>query len=217
MNRPYPEIVSPTPWSLPPAERAEINSLQVGVLALQGGVLEHKLMLRHLGINPREVRTPVDLEGLQGLIIPGGESTTIAHLLDLHDLRDPLCKQIQTGLAVWGTCAGLILLAKQDDNDVPRSLGLMNIQVKRNAYGSQIDSFFLESKMAVLGDHPFPTVFIRAPVITTIGTDVEVLATLPNGSPIAARQHSMLGTTFHPELTGDPRFHSYFLDMIAAY
>jgi 5'-phosphate synthase pdxT subunit len=171
-------------------------------------------MLRHLGAEAVEVRQSRDLEGLQAIILPGGESTTVARLLDLHGLREPLRQCILQGAPAWGTCAGLILLARHLGEDRPKPLGVMDISVARNAYGRQTDSFESDLAIPALGQAPFHAVFIRAPAITACGPGVEVLARLPDGTPVAARQGHLLVTAFHPELTTDTRFHSYFLRMV---
>ena len=183
----------------------------IGVLALQGDFAEHVTVLSKLGTEVREVRTPRDLQGLGGLIIPGGESTTIAKLIDRWDLRRPITRFAADGGAVWGTCAGLILIARNvTDGPVP-SLGLLDVDVRRNAYGGQLDSFETDVAIPTLGSLPLHTIFIRAPVITRVGTSVEVLAALPDGTPIAVREGNLLGSSFHPELTPDTRFHAYLL------
>ena len=191
----------------------------VGVLALQGDFAEHLTMLRKLEVETREVRLPGDLAGLQGLIIPGGESTTQARLMDTYGLREPLKERVRSGMAVWGTCAGLILLAGKLAEDRPEPLGLMDIEVQRNAYGRQVDSFETDLPVPVLSNRKdFHTVFIRAPKILHVGKNVAVLASLPKGGEVVAvQQERMLATAFHPELTGDTRFHHYFLKMMSVH
>src|SRR5262245_12790244 len=191
----------------------------VGVLALQGDFREHGNMLKELGALPREVRLPQDLEGLDGLIIPGGESTTIGKLMMAYNLQQPLCELIAAGTPVWGTCAGLILLARETDNALAGQplLATMRVRVKRNAFGSQGDSFEADLKVPALGDPPFHAVFIRGPSVERVEEGVEVLATLDDGTIVAIRQDNLLGTAFHPEMTGDPRFHAYFLRLIARH
>ncbi|MSP14486.1 MAG: pyridoxal 5'-phosphate synthase glutaminase subunit PdxT [Chloroflexi bacterium] len=190
----------------------------IGVLALQGDFREHVDVLRQLGVEVREVRLPEHLAGLDGLIIPGGESTTIGKLAMTFGLIEPLRDFVATGHAVWGTCAGAIFLAK--DAGYPQPLiGMMDISVARNAFGRQVESFETDLNMPELakvaeGDEPFKAIFIRAPLITSVGPGVEILAQLDAGRIVAARQGNMLVTSFHPELTSDPRFHRYFLQMV---
>ena len=185
----------------------------IGVLALQGDFLEHITTLQSLGIATREVRLPEDLEGLDGIIFPGGESTTMANLMDVFSFRRPLIEKISQGLPVWGTCAGMILLAKKLEQDRPDPLKLMDISVSRNAFGRQIDSF--ETELTIDGwEAPMHATFIRAPLITKVGEGVAVLAKLEDGTIVAARQKNMLVTSFHPELTEDIRLHEYFVSLI---
>lgn len=184
------------------------------MLALQGDFREHCEVLDHLGITAPEVRLPKDLEGLDGLIIPGGESTTIVRLMRTSHLLEPLRKLAGDGFPIWGTCAGMILLAKRlDDTGIP-ALEAMDITIRRNAFGRQVDSFEADLHVPALGDPPYRAVFIRAPIIEDIGPAVEVLARLPEGTPVAARQGRLLATAFHPELTSDDRFHRFFLEHI---
>ncbi|MCS7281788.1 MAG: pyridoxal 5'-phosphate synthase glutaminase subunit PdxT [Anaerolineae bacterium] len=189
--------------------------MKIGVLALQGAFLEHEAMLRRLGVQTRQVRLPRDLEGLDGLIIPGGESTSIGYLAERRGLLEPLREFALSGRPVWGTCAGMILLAREIVDGIPGQpvLGLMDITVRRNAFGRQVNSFETDLEVPTLGDPPFPAVFIRAPVIERVGPEVEVLARLEEGSPVAVRQGNLLATAFHPELTTDARFHRYFLGL----
>jgi pyridoxal 5'-phosphate synthase pdxT subunit len=187
--------------------------MKIGVLALQGDFAEHAVALRRAGAEPVEVRLPRDLAGLQGLIIPGGESTTITRLLVSYDLLQPLTSLVRGGFPTWGTCAGAIVLAKEAIGLDQPNIGAMDITVRRNAFGSQIDSFETDLAVTGLGDDPYHAVFIRAPVIEAVGPEVEVLASLPDGRLVAARQDHMLATSFHPELTADDRFHRYFVDM----
>ena len=188
----------------------------IGVLALQGDFAEHVTVLRTLDIDAREVRLPAEMEGLDGFIIPGGESMTMAKLMDSYGLREPIQARVRDGMAVWGTCAGLILLAKELEDDRPEPLGLMDIDVARNAFGRQVDSFEADLPVAVLGEQPFHAVFIRAPVIKQLRNGIQELANLPDGRVVAARQERMLATAFHPELTDDARFHEYFLSMVGS-
>lgn len=187
----------------------------IGVLALQGDFREHREVLERLGAVAPEVRLPKDLEGLDGLIIPGGESTAIVRLMRTSGLLDPLRKMAADDFPMWGTCAGMILLAKRLDETGMPALEAMDIAVRRNAFGRQVDSFEADLSVPLLGDLPFRAVFIRAPVIADVGPGVEVLARLPDGAPVAARQGRLLATAFHPELTSDHRFHQFFLQRIA--
>jgi 5'-phosphate synthase pdxT subunit len=189
----------------------------IGVLALQGDFAEHIAMLRSIGVDAVEVRLPAQLAEIDALIIPGGESTTITRLLDIYELREPIRRLGVAGLPIWGTCAGAIVLAKQaTDLDRP-NLALMDIEVRRNAFGRQVDSFEENLDIADFGETPFHAVFIRAPIIERAGAGVEVLATLPDGTIVAAREGALLATSFHPELTGDARFHQLLADLAAAY
>ena len=188
--------------------------MNVGVLALQGDFLEHKAMLRSLGAQPVEVRLPGQLDGLDALIIPGGESTTIGKLAVSYGLLEPL-REFARHKPVWGTCAGMIMLARDIGRAQPL-LGLMNITVNRNAFGRQVDSFETDLDVPALGPEPFRALFIRAPLVTAVGDGVEVLARLDGSSIVAVRQGHWLATAFHPELTGDSRFHRYFLRDVAA-
>lgn len=186
---------------------------RIGVLALQGAFIEHEHVLARLGAQPVEVRLPEHLEGLSGLIIPGGESTTMGLLAQKWGLLEPLRAFARSGRPLWGTCAGMILLAKEVVDGVPGQpiLGLMDITVRRNAFGRQVDSFEADLAIPVLGDLPFHAVFIRAPVIERVGSGVKVLAALEDGTAVAVQQGNLLATAFHPELTRDDRFHRYFL------
>lgn len=186
--------------------------MKVGVLALQGDFQEHCAMLRGLGVEAPEVRLPAHLEGLDGLIIPGGESTTIGKLAVAYDLMTPLQAMADT-MAMWGTCGGLVFLARAVGRDQPL-LGLMDMVVQRNAFGRQVDSFEDELDIAGLEGGPFHGIFIRAPVIESVGPGVEVLCRLSDGRIVAARQGKLLVTAFHPELTRDDRLHRYFLHLI---
>ena len=161
-----------------------------------------------------EVRLPEQLEGLDGLIIPGGESTAIGKLAVTYGLQEAIRRYAQQGKPVYGTCAGMILLSNDVGRDQPL-LGVMDVKVERNAFGRQLDSFETDLQIPELGDEPFPAVFIRAPKIENVGEDVDVLAFLPDGTPVAARQDNMLVTAFHPELTDDLRFHRYFLAVVS--
>nr|BBH94083.1 pyridoxal 5'-phosphate synthase subunit PdxT [Thermogemmatispora argillosa] len=188
----------------------------IGVLALQGDFEAHLKALSKLGVATRAVKLPEHLTDLDGIIIPGGESTTIGKLMVDYGLDRPLKSLIEQGLPVWGTCAGLILLAKKTDNALEGQplLAVMNIAVRRNAFGSQRESFETDLSIPVLGEVPFHAFFIRGPAITEVGPDVEVLATLDDGTIVAVREGNRLGTAFHPEVSRDPRFHHYFLRLV---
>jgi len=186
----------------------------IGVLALQGDFREHREVIERLGGTAPEVRHLQDLAGLDGLIIPGGESTAIVRLMASSHLLEPLRELAGGGFPVWGTCAGMILLAKRLDATGIPALEAMDIGVRRNAFGRQVDSFEVDLRVPVLGDPPFHAVFIRAPVIEAVGPEVEVLARLADDTPVAARQGRLLATAFHPELTPDSRFHRFFLDHV---
>jgi 5'-phosphate synthase pdxT subunit len=188
----------------------------IGVLALQGDFREHRETLRRMGLDPQEVRLPDHLDGLDGLIIPGGESTTILRLMRSSRLLEPLRKLAQDDFPIWGTCAGMILLAKRLDETGMPALQAMDITVRRNAFGRQVDSFETDVPIAALGGDPFHAVFIRAPIIEEVGPTVEVLACLADGTPVAARERRLLATAFHPELTPDTRLHRFFLDRLVA-
>lgn len=191
--------------------------MRIGVLGLQGDYLEHLHALRRLGVEAVDVRLPQHLEGIDGLIIPGGESTTIGALAECHRLLEPLRRMAAAGRPIWGTCAGMIFLAKDVGRPQP-TLGLMDIRVRRNAFGRQIDSFEVDLEVPALarvGDpRPFYAVFIRAPLIEAVGPGVEILARLEDGTIVAAQQGGLLATAFHPELTEDLRFHRYFLELV---
>lgn len=188
----------------------------IGVLALQGDFAEHIAILNRMNVQAKEIRLAEQLAGLDGLIIPGGESTTIGKLAVDFQLMEPLRKFAQ-GHAIWGTCAGAIFLSKDAKRSQPL-MGVMDISVERNAFGRQIDSFEIDLTIPALtglggGDHPYHAVFIRAPLIESVGPQVEVLSKLENGRIVAARQGKLLATSFHPELTLDDRFHRYFVEM----
>jgi 5'-phosphate synthase pdxT subunit len=182
----------------------------VGVLALQGDFSEHAAMLRRLNAEVREVRLPGDLEGLDCLIIPGGESTTITRLMAMYGLLEPL-RAFAAHRPVWGTCAGMIVIAKHATDLDRETLGLMDISVVRNAFGRQVDSFETDLEIAEVTGGPFHAVFIRAPLIKDAGPGVKVLAQIEGQGIVAARQGRLLATSFHPELTNDLRLHEYFL------
>jgi 5'-phosphate synthase pdxT subunit len=190
--------------------------MRIGVLALQGDFAEHISMLKRLNVEASEVRLPEQLQGLDGLIIPGGESTTIGKLANDFGLIEPL-REFGQRHAIWGTCAGAIFLSKDISRDQPL-LGLMDIKVERNAFGRQVDSFETdldvpELKRSTGTNHPYHAVFIRAPLIESVSGDAKALASLDDGRIVAAQQGHFLATAFHPELTDDTRFHEYFLSL----
>jgi 5'-phosphate synthase pdxT subunit len=191
--------------------------MRIGVLALQGAFIEHEAMLRRLGVEAVEVRLPKDLDGVDGVIIPGGESTTIGKLAVQYNLVEPLREMAQAGKPLWGTCAGLIFMAKDVGHDQPL-LGLMDVAVQRNAFGRQVDSFEANIDIkGVDGGKPFHAIFIRAPLIESVGAGVEVLARVERDNEeviVAAQQGNLLVTSFHPELSNDDRFHRYFVKMV---
>ncbi|GCE10509.1 pyridoxal 5'-phosphate synthase glutaminase subunit PdxT [Tengunoibacter tsumagoiensis] len=189
---------------------------RIGVLALQGDFEAHLKMLAQLGVDGKAVRLPEHLEKLDGIIIPGGESTTIGKLMVIYGLDEVLQQKLREGLPVWGTCAGLILLAKETDNALAGQplLASMDIRVRRNAFGSQRESFETDLSVSALGEAPFHAFFIRGPSIEKVGPTVEVLATLDDGTIVAVREGTFLGTAFHPEVSGDTRFHEYFLRIV---
>jgi 5'-phosphate synthase pdxT subunit len=191
--------------------------MKIGVLALQGAVIEHIRLLRKLGAEAAEIYLPEDLRHVQGLIIPGGESTAIRKLAHQSDLLQPLKDFARTG-AVWGTCAGMILLAREVEGDRPY-LGVMDIAVQRNAFGRQVDSFVTDLYVSDFDNgrgHPFPGVFIRAPKLVRAWGQARIIAELPDRTAAAAVQGKLLATAFHPELTDDPRFHRFFLQLVAS-
>jgi 5'-phosphate synthase pdxT subunit len=181
--------------------------MKIGVLALQGAFVEHLNVLRQIGVEGVPVRLPADLDGVSGLILPGGESTTMRKLIGRWGLREPILDLARQGAPLFGTCAGMILLAREiDDGDEP-VLSLLDVTVKRNAFGRQLDSFEADLQVPVLGDAPLHGVFIRAPVVERVGDDVDVLASLDDGRVVAVRERNVLATAFHPELAGETRFH----------
>lgn len=186
--------------------------MKIGILGFQGAVIEHQRHIEKLGEEPVIVRYPDQLDRLDGIILPGGESTTMGKLLNRTGMMEPLRARIQGGLPVWGTCAGMILLAKELENDPVRHLAVMDITVRRNAYGTQIDSFNVDLLVPEVSKTPVSLVFIRAPFITKIGADVKVLCEV-DGNIVAARCGNCLATSFHPELTDNSAFHRYFVDM----
>lgn len=194
----------------------ETGAMKVGILALQGGVVEHANLLQQAGAQPVAVRLPAHLDGLDALILPGGESTTIGKLAVRFGLLEPL-RRFAAARPVWGTCAGMILLAR-NTGTAPPLLAAMDITVQRNAFGRQADSFVMAITVPALEDglrRPFPAVFIRAPQIVAANGTAQIIARLADGTAVAARQGRLLATAFHPELTGDDRFHRYFLEISA--
>lgn len=189
---------------------------RVGVLALQGDFREHLLALGSLGVEPVSVRRPEELGSVDGLIIPGGESSVMDKLSRMFGIAVPLKAAIASGLPVYGTCAGLIMLADEvrDSIEGQESLGGLDVAVRRNAFGSQLDSFETDLVMPAIGGPPMHAVFIRAPLVERAGESVSVLAQLADGRIVAVEQGNLLGTSFHPEMTNDLRFHQYFVDKV---
>jgi len=187
--------------------------MNIGILGFQGGIIEHKQLLENIGCNVIHVLYREDLEKIDGLILPGGESTTISRILNRTGIMQPLREKIQNGLPVWGTCAGMILLAKNLSNDSKvDGIKTMDITVRRNAYGTQLDSFNTSVVIPKVSEKEIPLVFIRAPFIDSVDENVEVICEV-NGNIVAARQGNMLVSSFHPELTDDVEFHKYFVNM----
>ncbi len=186
----------------------------VGVLAVQGDFAEHISTLNRIGVVTHEVRLPSDLDNVDALIIPGGESTTLRKLFDNYALSAPIIERAHRGTPIWGTCAGMIMLARELTDDRPEPLNLMNITVTRNAYGRQIDSFVAPVKCPILGPDNFNGVFIRAPSVTNISESVEIIGKLDDGSPVALLENNIMATSFHPELTNDTRFHELFCKIV---
>ncbi len=189
--------------------------MRVGVLALQGAFAEHIAVLNQLDTEAVPVRLPDQLARLDGLVIPGGESTTITNLMLSYDFRDEIGRLAAAGLPIFGTCAGMVLLAREVIGNGLQPAAAMAISVRRNAFGRQMESFESDVAIPALGERPFPGVFIRAPIIERADDDVEVIARLPVGTMVAARQGKLIACAFHPELTDDRRFHEYFLDVAA--
>ena len=187
---------------------------KIGVLALQGAFSEHIAALHQLGVMAFPLRLPGDMKGIVGLVIPGGESTAISRLMTEYQLTGEIIKFVNRGLPVFGTCAGMIILAKKVSGLDGQPLGIIDIDVQRNAFGRQVDSFEADIEVPVLGQTPFHAVFIRAPRIDRVGQNVDVLASLPDGTAVAARQGNIVVAAFHPELTTDLRFHEYFLNIV---
>ena len=188
--------------------------MRVGVLALQGTFIEHIGILRQLGVESPPIRLSHELDTLDGLIIPGGESTTMLRLMENFGLIQPIREMARDDLPIWGTCAGMVLLAKSTSNYEMETLALMDAKVRRNAFGSQVDSFEADMEIPAVGEEPFHAVFIRAPIIEEAEPGVEILSRLADGTIVAIRQNRLLACAFHPEFTDDLRFHSYFLKMV---
>ncbi len=189
---------------------------RIGVLALQGDFEAHLKMLEESGAQGKAIRLPEQLAEIDGIIIPGGESTTIGKLMVMYGLDGVLREKILAGVPIWGTCAGLILLAQETDNALVGQplLASMDIRVRRNAFGSQRESFETDLSVPALGEAPFHAFFIRGPAVEEVGPGVEVLAALNDGTIVAVREGTLLGTAFHPEISGDKRFHQYFLRIV---
>jgi 5'-phosphate synthase pdxT subunit len=191
--------------------------MKIGVLALQGAFREHLDTLRAIGAEGVPVRLPEDLEGVSGLILPGGESTTMRKLIDRWALREPIMRLAEGGAPLYGTCAGMIVLAREIAGGEPPVLPLLDVTVERNAFGRQLDSFEAELPVPVLGDRPVHGVFIRAPIIERVGPGVDVLARLADGRVVAVRDRNVIATSFHPELAGETRFHRLVATMAAEH
>ncbi|WP_232466298.1 pyridoxal 5'-phosphate synthase glutaminase subunit PdxT [Diaminobutyricimonas sp. LJ205] len=191
---------------------------RIGVLALQGDFREHIQVLTGLGADAVPVRRPAELDTVDGLVIPGGESSVIDKLTRTFGMQQPLRDAIAAGLPVYGTCAGLIMLADRvlDSIEGQQTIGGLDVEVRRNAFGSQVDSFETDLDVPVLGETPVHAVFIRAPIVETVGPAASALASLEDGRVVAVEQGNLLGTSFHPEMTGETRFHAYFLDKVRA-
>ena len=193
------------------------SHIRIGVLAVQGAFAEHLAILKQLGVESVPVRLPEDLDGLSGLIIPGGESTTMRKLIDTWGLRQPILDLAHKGAPIFGTCAGMILLSSEITDGDPPVFPLLDISVKRNAFGRQLESFESELNVPVLGDRPVHAVFIRAPIVERVGDDVDVLAELDDGRVVAVRKGGVIATAFHPELAGETRFHRLIATMAAEF
>ena len=185
----------------------------IGVLAIQGDFIEHINILQTLGVECREIRLPEQLSDVDGLIIPGGESTTLSRLLTRYNLRQPIKQLATDGKPLWGTCAGMIMMASEITENDPVPLEIMDIGVQRNAFGRQIDSFEQELEITGFDETPYHAIFIRAPVIKRVGSGISIMASLQDGRPVAVQQANLMATSFHPELTKDSRFHTHFLNL----
>ncbi|HEX7948944.1 MAG TPA: pyridoxal 5'-phosphate synthase glutaminase subunit PdxT [Candidatus Limnocylindrales bacterium] len=193
------------------------QSVKIGVLAVQGDFAEHLATLRSIGVDATAVRLPADLDGVDGLILPGGESTTMRRLIDRWGLREPILELARGGAPVYGTCAGMIVMARDIVDGDPAVLPLLDVAVRRNAFGRQLDSFETELRVPILGDQPVHAVFIRAPIIERTGPGVDVLARLDDGRIVAVRERNVIATSFHPELAGETRFHRLLATMAAEH
>jgi 5'-phosphate synthase pdxT subunit len=191
--------------------------MKIGVLALHGAVIEHIQTLRAIGVEPVAVRLPEDLEGLSGLILPGGESTTMRKLVARWNLREPIMSLARSGAPILGTCAGMIVVAKEITGGEEPVFPLIDVTVARNAFGRQLDSFETDLPMPILGDRPVHAIFIRAPIIERVGPGVEVLARLPDQRIVAVRQRNVIAISFHPELAGETRVHRLMATMAAEF
>jgi 5'-phosphate synthase pdxT subunit len=191
--------------------------VRIGVLALQGAFREHLDVFRSLGVEAVPVRLPADLAGVSALVLPGGESTTMRRLIERWGLREPILEMARQGAPVFGTCAGMILLSKEVLDGEEPVLPLLDVSVKRNAFGRQLDSFEADLQVPMLGDAPVHGVFIRAPVIDRVGDGVDVLARLEDGRVVAVRERNVVATAFHPELAGETRFHRLLATMAGAF
>jgi 5'-phosphate synthase pdxT subunit len=191
--------------------------MRIGVLALQGAFREHLDTLHAIGVEGVRVREPADLEGISGLILPGGESTTMRQLIDRWGMREPIMALAETGAPLFGTCAGMIVLASEIAGGEPPILPLLDIAVERNAFGRQLESFEAELLVPILGDTPVHAVFIRAPIVDRTGPGVDVLARLDDGRVVAVRERNVIATAFHPELAGETRFHRLLATMAAEH
>jgi len=191
--------------------------MRIGVLALQGAFAEHLVVLRAIGVESVEVRLPEHLADVDGLIIPGGESTTMRRLIDRWGLHQPILELAERGAPLFGTCAGMIVLAREIEGDEPPVLPLLDVTVRRNAFGRQLDSFEADLEVPLLGAQPVHGVFIRAPVIERVGPGVDVIAKLPDGRIVAVRERNVIATSFHPELAGETRFHRLVAMMAAEH
>ena len=191
--------------------------MKIGVLALQGAFAEHVAALRAIGVEAVEVRLPAQLDDVDGLIIPGGESTTMRNLIRRWNMREPILALAERGAPLFGTCAGMIVLSRQIEGGEEPILPLLDVTVERNAFGRQLDSFETDLSVPLLGDTPVHAVFIRAPVIESVGPDVDVIARLDDGRIVAVREKNIVATSFHPELAGETRFHRLIATMAAEH